>query len=144
VLRTAWCAPERLDATLALSCPGRGRVLLIAVLAIVLIVVVAIVISAPLRTASRDGDHERLKHGELDAAREAKYREIRDAELDYRTGKLSAEDYKATDGALRAEALEILDRLEESEESEPASDEGEDGAPPAAPASPGRQPGGRG
>ena len=47
---------------------------------------------------------------ELEAAREAKYREIRDAELDYRTGKLSREDYEAIDAALRAEALEILDR----------------------------------
>ena len=48
---------------------------------------------------------------ELEAAREAKYREIRDTELDYRTGKLSQEDFAATDGALRAEAVEILDRL---------------------------------
>jgi hypothetical protein len=48
----------------------------------------------------------------LEAAREAKYREIRDAELDYRTGKLSREDYEAIDGALRVEALAILDRLE--------------------------------
>ena len=48
---------------------------------------------------------------ELEAAREAKYREIRDAELDYRTGKLSSEDYEAIDGALRAEAVEILNRL---------------------------------
>ena len=47
----------------------------------------------------------------LEAAREAKYREIRDAELDFRTGKLSREDYEAIDGALRAEALEILNRL---------------------------------
>jgi hypothetical protein len=144
VLRTAWRAPEGPDATLALSCPGRGRVLLIAVLAIALIVVVAIVISAPLRTASRGGDHESVEHGELDAAREAKYREIRDAELDYRTGKLSADDYRATDGALRAEALEILDRLEESDHSEQSSDDGEDGDPPATPASSGRPPGGQG
>jgi cytochrome c-type biogenesis protein CcmF len=50
---------------------------------------------------------------ELEAAREAKYRELRDLELDYQTGKLSREDYSATDGALRVEALEILDRLEE-------------------------------
>lgn len=121
--------------------------LLIAVLAIALIVVVATVISAPLRTASRGGEHESVEHGELDAAREAKYREIRDAELDYRTGKLSAEDYKATDGALRAEALDILDRLEGSEESEQAPADGAgggDGDPPARPAPPGRQPGGRG
>ena len=48
----------------------------------------------------------------LEAAREAKYREIRDAELDYRTGKLSRADYEAIDAQLRAEALEILDGLE--------------------------------
>jgi cytochrome c-type biogenesis protein CcmF len=48
----------------------------------------------------------------LELAREVKYRELRDLELDYATGKLSSEDYRATDAALRAEALEILDRLE--------------------------------
>jgi hypothetical protein len=60
------------------------------------------------------------RRDELEAAREAKYREIRDTELDYRTGKLSREDFAATDGALRAEAVEILDWLE-------ALDEDEDG-----------------
>jgi cytochrome c-type biogenesis protein CcmF len=48
----------------------------------------------------------------LEAARAAKYREIRDAELDYRTGKLSRADYDAVDAALRAEAVAILDRIE--------------------------------
>jgi hypothetical protein len=55
---------------------------------------------------------ETPRREELEAAREAKYREIRDAELDYRTGKLSREDYEAVNGALRAEAVEILDQLE--------------------------------
>jgi cytochrome c-type biogenesis protein CcmF len=50
---------------------------------------------------------------DLEAAREAKYRELRDLELDYHTGKLSDADYHATDAVLRSEALEILDRLEE-------------------------------
>jgi hypothetical protein len=53
----------------------------------------------------------------LEAAREAKYRDIRDLELDYRTGKLSSEDYRATDAALRLEALAILDRIEGRERS---------------------------
>jgi hypothetical protein len=48
----------------------------------------------------------------LEAARDAKYREIRDAELDLRTGKLSDDDYRAIDTTLRAEALEILRRLD--------------------------------
>jgi hypothetical protein len=48
----------------------------------------------------------------LEAAREAKYREIRDTELDFRTGKLSQEDYRTIDADLRAEAIEILNELE--------------------------------
>jgi hypothetical protein len=51
---------------------------------------------------------------ELEAAREAKYREIRDAELDHRTGKLSDADYEAIDSALRTEAIEILRALDQA------------------------------
>jgi hypothetical protein len=51
---------------------------------------------------------------DLEAARDAKYREIRDAELDRRTGKLSEDDYEAIDRALRAEAIEILRKLDEA------------------------------
>ncbi len=49
---------------------------------------------------------------DLEAAREAKYREIRDAELDHRTGKLSSEDFEVLDRSLRAEAIEILHQLD--------------------------------
>ena len=49
---------------------------------------------------------------ELEAAREAKYREIRDAELDHSTGKLSDADFEAVDRTLRAEAVEILHALD--------------------------------
>ena len=59
----------------------------------------------------RDAIAPAERHAEQEAVREAKYREIRDTELDYRTGKLSQEDFAATDSALRAEAVEILDRL---------------------------------
>ena len=52
---------------------------------------------------------------DLIAAREAKYMEIRELELDYRTGKLSDDDFRASDGLLRAQALEILDQLEPPE-----------------------------
>ncbi len=48
----------------------------------------------------------------LELAREVKYRELRDLELDLATGKLSREDYEATNVTLRAEALEILNQLE--------------------------------
>jgi cytochrome c-type biogenesis protein CcmF len=49
---------------------------------------------------------------ESDAQKEAKYREIRDAELDHAAGKLSDEDFALLDAELRREAVEILDRLD--------------------------------
>jgi hypothetical protein len=90
---------------------------LVAVLTVVLLGVVVLVVSAPLRAVRRPGvggvriNESSADRADLQAAREAKYREIRDAEMDYRTGKLSAEDYAAIDGTLRAEAVQILDRL---------------------------------
>jgi cytochrome c-type biogenesis protein CcmF len=48
--------------------------------------------------------------GELEALKEAKYREIRDAELDHAAGKLSDEDFAILNAELRNEAVEILDR----------------------------------
>jgi hypothetical protein len=48
----------------------------------------------------------------LRAAKEAKYREIRELELDFRTGKLTEEDFRAQDRARRAEAVEILHELD--------------------------------
>ena len=99
--------------------------ILVAILAVALLGVVILVVSAPLRAARRPPgvggvriNDSTADRADLEAAREAKYREIRDAELDYRTGKLSEEDYAATDGALRAEALEILDRLQALEREE--------------------------
>jgi cytochrome c-type biogenesis protein CcmF len=53
-----------------------------------------------------------LVRTEADAQKEAKYREIRDAELDHATGKLSDEDFAALDAELRREAVEILDRVD--------------------------------
>jgi hypothetical protein len=99
---------------------------LIVLLAFVLLAAVVAVIAAPLRASVERpsfavGEEDRSRErGELEAAREAKYREIRDAELDFRTGKLSREDFDAIDAALRGEALEILDRLEALDERENA------------------------
>jgi hypothetical protein len=82
---------------------------------ILLVALVAVVLAWPLR---RPGEEERLESSRLDeltAAKEAKYREIRDAELDREMGKLSQEDWRAVDRELRGEAIEILrelDRLE--------------------------------
>jgi hypothetical protein len=82
---------------------------------LVLAVVVAVVLSMPLRRRGEEERHEEIRLAELRAAKEAKYREIRDAELDREMGKLSRDDWRAVDRDLRAEAIEILrelDRLE--------------------------------
>ncbi len=103
----------------------------VAILAVVLFALVVLVVSAPLRSgrgehapdpATSDSSRQQASRqvidlNELHSERDAKYREIRDAELDFRTGKLSAEDYETIDAQLRAEALEILDRLEAAEAS---------------------------
>lgn len=60
----------------------------------------------------RESSSSTAAREQLETAREAKYKEIRDAELDYRTGKLSQQDYAAIDGDLRAEALVVLNALE--------------------------------
>ena len=52
---------------------------------------------------------------ELEALKEAKYREIRDAELDHAAGKLSDEDFALLDAELRKEAVEILDAEQPAE-----------------------------
>jgi type II secretory pathway pseudopilin PulG len=88
---------------------------------LVLVALVAVVVAAPLR-AGRQGAREAeesAEHAELAAARDAKYREIRDAELDYRTGKLSEADWRVQDRALRAEAIELLRRLDRLEGRDP-------------------------
>jgi hypothetical protein len=78
----------------------------------VVLAVVVVIVAAPLRSRRLE-QSEDAALAELEAARDAKYREIRDAELDYRTGKLSEADWRALDRGLRAEAVEILRRLDE-------------------------------
>ena len=79
---------------------------------IVLLALVALVVARPLRTAERDEQVESQLREELEAAKEAKYREIREAELDRRTGKLSDDDWRQIDRELRAEAIAILKRID--------------------------------
>jgi membrane protein implicated in regulation of membrane protease activity len=82
---------------------------------VVLALLVAAVLAVPLRRRGEEERREETRHAELEAAKEAKYREIRDAELDHQMGKLSDNDWRAVDRDLRGEAIEILrelDRLE--------------------------------
>jgi hypothetical protein len=85
---------------------------LVLIVALALVAAVIVVIAAPLRRGRASAPAQDGEREELEAQREAKYREIKDADLDYRMGKLSQEDHEAIDAALRSEALEILNRLE--------------------------------
>jgi hypothetical protein len=83
-------------------------------IALVVLGIAVLLIIGPLRSgalrAERPG--QTPERSQLEAAKEAKYREIRDAELDYRTGKLSREDWERLDSSLRAEAVELLHEID--------------------------------
>jgi hypothetical protein len=82
-------------------------------LVIALLGLVVWLVSAPMRAGAAVADErEGAERQDLEAAKEAKYREIRDAELDYRTGKLSEADWRVLDRELRAEAMELLRRID--------------------------------
>ena len=87
-------------------------------LALVVIALAAFVV-APMRRQRepQTAELERLRArvGELEARKEAKYREIRDAELDRAAGKLDESDFAAVDAELRREAMAILKDLDAAE-----------------------------
>ncbi|MTD43957.1 hypothetical protein GKE82_06480 [Conexibacter sp. W3-3-2] len=102
---------------------------------VALIVVMALVaavawgVSRPIRggaQASASADAARV--ADLLAARDAKYREIRDLELDHQTGKLVDAEFRVQDRALRAEAMEILRELDRYEAESAAPVAATDGA----------------
>ena len=52
---------------------------------------------------------------DLQLRKESKYREIRDAQLDHASGKLSDADFARLDADLRAEAVALLSELDSAE-----------------------------
>jgi hypothetical protein len=85
-------------------------------LVLVVLLAVAVIVAWPLYRAARPTPPASEADVEaLEAAKEAKLREIRDAELDYRTGKLSEADWRAVDGQLRAEAADLIHQLDRAQ-----------------------------
>jgi hypothetical protein len=84
-------------------------------LVLMVIAAVGAAVATPLLRPrrGRPGDDWSDRRAVLEARKEAKYREIRDAEADFRTGKLSEADYRALDRSLRREAIEILREMDE-------------------------------
>ena len=89
------------------------------VLALLIVAAVVWFVSVPLRR-TKEEEHaatrkvEDPRVAELEAAKEAKYREIRDAELDREQGKLSQADWSRQDAELRRDAIRILRQLDEA------------------------------
>ena len=79
-----------------------------------ILLVVAVFVTAPLRRAASGerGRREDPRTAELEARKEAKYREIRDAEMDREAGKLTQEEWKRVDRELRREAIGLLKELD--------------------------------
>ncbi|HET9121801.1 MAG TPA: hypothetical protein VFN72_14825 [Solirubrobacterales bacterium] len=89
-------------------------------LALVIVVLVAWFVTAPIRNrepAASDDDPAVAELADLEARKAAKYRQIRDAETDRASGKLTEEDYRRLDRELRAEAIDILKRIDRLQQS---------------------------
>ena len=97
-------------------------------LAIVVVAVVAAFVSVPLRRG-RDTDASDRREdpviADLQARKQAKYREIRDTELDHAQGKLDEREFRRQEAELKREAIEILKAID-------AHEAGRDAAGPAA------------
>ncbi len=102
----------------------------------ILTALVALVVAIPLRRGSEVDRRDDQRRTALEAAKEAKYREIHDAEMDLRMGKLGPEDHREVDRGLRAEAIEILHELDK------LGADDESGAPAAAGGPTGKRPDG--
>jgi hypothetical protein len=87
-------------------------------LAVAIVVLVAWFVTAPLRQrhTAEPEDTTAVELADLEARKQAKYRQIRDAEADHASGKLSDEDYRRLDGELRSEAIEILKKIDRARE----------------------------
>jgi hypothetical protein len=79
---------------------------------IVLSGLVALAVSAPLRRAAPAADALAGRRAELEATRDVKYRELREAQLDFRMGKVSPEDHRETERELREQAIVVLRELD--------------------------------
>jgi hypothetical protein len=83
------------------------------VLAAVILVALAAFVAVPLRRRAGVGEaSEDPVLADLEARKEALYRQIRDAELDRAQGKLSEEDWRRLDAELRREAIEVLKQID--------------------------------
>ena len=104
------------------------------VYALILLAAVAAFVLYPFWGKGASSTSEDPELAGLEAARESKYREIRDAETDLASGKLSQEDFDLVNAELRGDAVDILKKLEEAEGTPAdgaAEPSGDDQSPPS-------------
>lgn len=86
------------------------------VLGALLVIALAWFVTGPLRAVEGTGEAAAAAHeadlADLEARKEALYRQIRDAELDRAQGKLSDADFERLDADLRREAIALLKRID--------------------------------
>ena len=83
----------------------------VAVFVVAVLVAVFVLVPAFRRTAVPAAD----PRADLEAARSAALRALHDLDLDWATGKLSDDDYRAQRATLEAEAATVMRRLAEQE-----------------------------
>lgn len=91
-------------------------------IAIVILAAVAAWVARPLSRRAGTGE-ERVEDpvlAELEARKQAKYREIRDTEQDHAQGKLSPAEFATQDAELRREAIAILREIDAASRKNPS------------------------
>lgn len=90
-------------------------------LALLLLGCLAALVLIPLRRPAEDPAQAEVSHdreelraelAELEARKEARYREIRDAESDHAAGKIDQDDFESLSAELKAEAADVLERMD--------------------------------
>jgi hypothetical protein len=107
-LRASSSAPERAPRSIPFAAME-------IVLALVIVALLGWLVTAPLRGEDSESDGpatEDPRRADLEARKQALYRQIRDAELDREQGKLSDEDWRRADTELRREAIAVLRELD--------------------------------
>ena len=84
--------------------------------ALIAVAVAVVIVAWPFLRPPAAVDADADRRADLEIAKQTKYREIRDLELDYKARKLDHEQWSRLDGELRREALAILAKIDSGAE----------------------------
>ncbi len=90
-------------------------------LRVLLAMVAVFIVGYPLVRGERDLDDDESAEEAADLyhRKESAYAALKELEFDYRTGKLSEDDYRELEAKYRTEGLEVLEAIEAYESGEP-------------------------